>query len=79
MAQFANNSLDPDVSDALHAALSSIGYAKSMITAYGKNSLHARPQKLSGELKDNLGEQEAPTATPIMRVLALSRQPIQSP
>jgi hypothetical protein len=76
MAQFASNSLDPDVSDALYAALSSIGYAKSMTTAYGRNSLYARLQKITDELKDILGEEDESADSPPVRVMALFRQPL---
>jgi hypothetical protein len=62
MPQFSSNSLDPDVSDALWAALSSIRYAKSMITAYGEDSIYARLQKITDELKHILGETEAAAA-----------------
>jgi hypothetical protein len=78
MAQFNGNSLDPDVNDALHAALGSIRYAKSVTTAYGKNSLYARLQKLTDELKAILGEQEATATPPLVRVLPLVRQLLQS-
>jgi hypothetical protein len=71
MAQFSSNSLNPDVGDALWAALSSIRYAKSITTAYGKN--YARLQKITDELKDILGDTEA--AAPIVRVSALSISP----
>jgi hypothetical protein len=77
MPQSNNISIEPDVSDALHAALGSIRYAKSITTAYGKNSLYARLQKITDELKDILGEQEAAATTPLVRVLALFRQPLQ--
>jgi hypothetical protein len=75
MPPFNSNSLDPDVSDALHAALSSLRYAKSMTTAYGKDSLYARLQRLTDELRDILGEQEVTEAISLVRVLPLSRQP----
>jgi hypothetical protein len=65
-----NHSLDPDVSDALWAALSSIRYAKSMTTAYGTNSLYDKLQKITDELREILGEQETPKP---VRVSALSR------
>jgi hypothetical protein len=65
----ATNSLDPNVSDALYAALSSIRYAKSLITAYGKDSLYARLQKITDELRCILGESEQ--IAPIVRVSAL--------
>ncbi|MCU1297891.1 MAG: hypothetical protein JWO91_2169 [Acidobacteriaceae bacterium] len=64
MPQLSSSSLDPDVSDALWAALSSIRHAKSMTTAYGKN--YSRLQKITDELKDLLGETEA--TAPIVRV-----------
>lgn len=78
MAQFSSNSLDPDVNDALHAALGSIRHAKSVTTAYGKNSLYARLQKLTDELKAILGEQEVTSDAPLVRVLPLSRPSMQS-
>jgi hypothetical protein len=68
MPQLSSNSLDPDVSDALWAALSSIRYAKSMTTAYGEN--YSRLQKITDELKDLLGETEA--TAQIVRVSGLS-------
>jgi hypothetical protein len=58
------NSLDPDLSDPLHAALGSIRYAKSLTTAYGKNSLYDRLQRLTDELNDILGERETPPLAP---------------
>jgi hypothetical protein len=78
MPQFKSNSLEPDVSDALHAALGSIRYAKSMTTAYGKNSVYARLQKITDELKDILGEAPAAAPTFAERAMALLRQPMQS-
>jgi hypothetical protein len=65
MPKCDGNSLDPYLSDALHAALGSIRYAKSLTTAYGKNSLHDRLQRLTDELNDILGDREAPPLTPL--------------
>jgi hypothetical protein len=56
MPKCDGNSLDPDLSDALHAALGSIRYAKSLTTAYGKNSLYDRLQRLTDELNDILAK-----------------------
>jgi hypothetical protein len=70
-----SNSLDPDISDALDAALGSIRYAKSVTTAYGKNSLYARLQRIIDELKDILGKNE-PVATVPVGVLPLFRQSV---
>jgi hypothetical protein len=78
MSPFKSSSLDPDASDALYAALGSIRYAKSITTAYGKNSLYARLQKLTDELKDILGEQETPASAPLVRVSPPFRQPIEA-
>jgi hypothetical protein len=62
----SRTSLDPDVSDALYAALSSIRDAKSMTTYCGKNSMFAKLQKLTDELKEILGETSM--NPPIVRV-----------
>lgn len=77
--QFKSNFLEPEVSDALHSALSSIRSARSELTAYGNSGLYARLQKLTDELKDILGEKPAVVApTLTLRVLELFRQPMQS-
>lgn len=69
----AMNSLDPDVSDALYAALSSIRYAKSMTTAYGKDSLYARLQKITDELQVMLGEsKEIAPVVPVSTLPSIS-------
>jgi hypothetical protein len=65
MSKCDGNSLDPDVSDALHAAVGSIRYAKSLTTAYGKNSLYDRVQRLTDELNDIRGEKEAAPPAPV--------------
>jgi hypothetical protein len=65
MSKCDGNSLDPDVSDALHAAVGSIRYAKSLTTACGKNSLYERLQWLTDELNDILGEKEAAPPAPV--------------
>jgi hypothetical protein len=78
MAQSPSNSLDPDVSGALQAALGSIRYAQSVTTAYAKNSLYARLRKLTDELKTILGEEEVSSPAPLVRVLPLSRPSMQS-
>jgi hypothetical protein len=58
---------DPDLSDALHAALGSIRYAKSLTTTFGKNSLYHRLQRRTDEGNGILGEKDAAPIAPVRR------------
>jgi hypothetical protein len=72
MPQVRSNFLEPEVSDALHAALSSIRSARSETTAYGKGGLYARLQMLTDELKDILGEKPAAAPTRFYEYIELT-------